>query len=129
MRTQTGPRHVLRPELKHWDCSDHDPIEAWVPDDAEVVYWLTLAIGPPESEAADNFQVCVATLAGLKSAAGRVAKPRGPSSPEAIVLQRYSWTGVMAAVRARLEECEARDWLEVQEKLRSRFYWEYEGLR
>jgi hypothetical protein len=128
MRTQTKPRPILRPELKHWDCLDHDPIETWVPNDPEVLFWLTLAIGLPGSEAADNFEVCVVTLAALRSDAGRAVKPRGAGSLLPIVLQSYSWPGVIAAVGARLEQCEGRDWLEVQEKLRRHFFWEYEGM-
>lgn len=129
MRTQPGPRHVVRPELKRWDCSDHDPIESWVPDGDEVLLWLTLAIGLPDSEAADNFDVCVVTVARLSSTTARMLKPRGAGSPEPIVLQSYSWAAVTAAVHARLEQCEGRDWLEIQEKLRRQFFWEYEGVR
>lgn len=46
-----------------------------------------------------------------------------------ILLESYSWTGVMVAAQARLDECEGRDWLEIQEKLRGHFIWEYEGMR
>jgi hypothetical protein len=127
MRTQTGRSVLLKPELKHWDCADHDPIENWVPDDAAVIYWLTLGIGLSHSEAADNFQVCVGTPGGLKSAAGRLAKPRGSGYPASIVLQDYSWAGVVTAVQARLDNCVGRDWLEVLQKLRQHFLWEYEG--
>lgn len=35
----------------------------------------------------------------------------------------------MVAAQARLDECEGRDWLEIQEKLRGHFIWEYEGMR
>lgn len=65
----------------------------------------------------------------LKSDHGRRVKPRGAAKARPIVLQPYSWEGVLAATRERLESCTGRDWLEVQEKLRRQFDWEYEGYR
>ena len=120
---------MLKPELKRWDCTDHDPIETWVPDGSEVLYWLTLGIGLAGSEAADNFEVCVATPAGLRSSNGRRFRPRGSAEPLAIVLQSYSWAEVLVEVQTRLDACTGSDWLEVQEKLRTQFLWEYEGMR
>jgi hypothetical protein len=129
MRTRTGPRPLVRPELRSWDCWDFDPIQDWVPDGDEVLYWLTLTIGEPNRVGADNFQVCVATPAGLKSSVGKRYRPRGGGQPKAIVLQAYSWDGVVAAVQERLDACAGRDWAEVQEKLRAQFDWEFEGMR
>jgi hypothetical protein len=129
MRTQTGPRSLVRPELRGFDCTDLDPIEAWVPEDDEVVYWLTLTIGEPGIVGADDFQVCVATPAGLKSPLGQRARPRGSDEPKAIVVQAYSWNAVLNAIEERLDACKGRDWAEVNEKLRAQFSWEYEGMR
>jgi hypothetical protein len=117
---------LIRPELKSWDCADLDPIENWVPD-GEALYSLTVSIGPPGSPAADNYQVCVATPAGLRSGAGQRSRPKGSDRPKAIVLQSYSWAGVVAAIEERLDACAGRDWDEVQDKLKVQFEWEYEG--
>jgi hypothetical protein len=129
MRTQTGPRNLIRPELRGFDCYDHDPIEAWVPDDDEVLYWLTLTIGEPGSVGADNFRVCVATPAGLKSPLGQRFRPRGSGQVKAIVVQAYSWNAVLGAIDQRLDACEGHHWDEVNEKLRIQFDWEFEGMR
>jgi hypothetical protein len=129
MRTQTGRGDSIKPELKSFDCTDLDPVEAWVPDHPEVRYWLTMAIGLPGSDAADLFQVCVATLDGLKSERGRSERTRGRGHPQPIVLRSYSWAAVLHAVDERLESCRGRDWLEIQENLRTQFWWEYEGMR
>jgi hypothetical protein len=129
LRTQTGSRSLVRPELRGFDCADLDPIEAWVPDGDEVVYWLTLTIGEPGSVGADDFQVCVATPAGLKSQLGRRSRPRGSGEVKAIVVQEYSWNAVLNAIEERLDACRGHHWGEVQEKLRAHFNWEYKGMR
>jgi hypothetical protein len=120
---------VITPELKALACSDLDPIETWVPGDDEVIYWLTLVIGLPGSPAANDFQVCVATPAGLRSPTGRRMRPRGSARPPPIVLQAYSWAGVLGAIQQRLDACAGSDWSEIADKLRRQFAWEYEGMR
>jgi Immunity protein 8 len=116
------------PVLKRFDCTDIDPVERWLPASSEVCYWLTLSIGTADSEAADDFQVCVATPDGLKSSVGRRIKPKG-ATPPPIVLQEYSWDGVLLEIDRRLAVCAGTDWAEMQEKLRLLFNWEYEGYK
>lgn len=116
------------PVLKRFDCADLDPVERWLPASSEVCYWLTLSIGTADTEAADDFQVCVATPEGLKSSVGRRIKPKG-AKPPPIVLQEYSWDGVLREIERRLAACAGTDWAEMQEKLRLLFNWEYEGYK
>ena len=117
------------PELKGWDCADVADLERWSPSDDEVIFWMTLSIGLPGSPAADNFEVCVATPGGLRSALGRETRPRGREAPHPIVLQAYSWPTLWEEIQSRLRASAGTDWFNVQEKLRRRFAWEYEGYK
>jgi hypothetical protein len=117
------------PTIKRIWSADIDDLPKWAPDGEEVCFWLQLSIGLADSDAADGFQVCVATPAGLKSSLGRRIKPRGAASAQPIVLQKYSWPAVEAAIHERLETCAGQDWLEIQEKLRRQLDWEYEGFK
>ena len=50
----------MKAQLKGQDCTGHDPIEKWRPEDpAEVDYWLCLHIGPKWRKGADLFYVNV----------------------------------------------------------------------
>ena len=117
------------PELKFIDCADIEDLPNWRPADDDVCFWLTLSIGLPGSEAADIFQVCVATPSGLKSSLGRRIKPRGGAQARPIVLPSYSWPAALDAIRERLESSEGSGRLDIQEKLRRHFVWEYENYQ
>lgn len=116
------------PVVKRLFCADIDDVQRWRPASSEVCYWLTLSIGAVDSDGADDFEVCVATPDGLKSPAGRRIKPKG-AKPPPIVLQDYSWDGVVKEIDRRLSDCAGTNWLEMQEKLRLLFNWEYEGYK
>jgi hypothetical protein len=116
------------PQLKGWDCADIEGIAEWQPTTDEVVYWLTLQIGPPDDVGTDNFDVCVATPPGLRSDRGRSIAP-APTRGDPIVLVEYSWPAVLAELQRRLDSCAGPTWLHVQDELRRFFRWEYEGMR
>jgi hypothetical protein len=116
------------PVLKGFDCLEIDDLEHWLPASSEVCFWLTLSIGMADGDAADNFQVCVATPDGLSSAFGRRVKPRG-TAPPPIVVQEYSWAAVRQQIERRLAGSAGGDWGAMQEKLRLWFSWEYEGYK
>jgi hypothetical protein len=122
-------RLTLVPELKEFDCPDIVDLPSWKPDGDDVCYWLELSIGLPGSGAADLFQVCVATPSGLKSPLGRRVKPRGAARAKPIVLQSYSWAGVLDEIQRRLDSSSGAAWLEIQEKLGRHFLWEYENYK
>jgi hypothetical protein len=119
----------VTPELKVVHCPDIDDLPKWIPDGEDVCFWLELSIGLPGSEAADIFQVCVATPTGLKTTLGRAIKPRGAAKARPIVLPQYSWPALLDAIHDRLESSVGTDWLEIQEKLRRQFDWEYENYK
>ncbi len=120
------PVKLLQPEVKWFNCVDHDPIENWVPGTDSVSYNFTLAVGLVNDPACDNFQVLVCTPRGLSEvkASGILI---GPAPP--IVLSDYSWSAVVEETEERLRECRGSKWIEIQEMLRRQFRWEYEDYR
>ena len=123
-------RDVLKPivpQLKEFDCFDHDLIEDWRPESEAVLYWLTLHIGPPDEPWATLYQVAVCTHAALPEwKRDRRTTPK-QRAYRPVVLASYSWEAVLEAVRERIAACRGFGWLDVQEKLRREFQWEYEG--
>ena len=114
------------PELKGFYCTDHDPVDEWIPENDRVYYFLTLRIGKSGSDAADFYYVTVCTPAGIAEAKQASAK-LGPEPP--IILHEYSWQGVLSEVESRLKSCRGFGWFDVQEKLRRQFAWEYKDYR
>lgn len=124
MRKITRYLTPTKPVIKSFDCTDHDPISAWVPDDpADVDFGMNFSIGLPDETGADNFQVHVVTHEALKHLRG------AENRKYLLVLHEYSWPAVLAAVDAVLEECRGYDWSDMAEKLRLHFFWEYEGYK
>ena len=112
----------MKAELKAQDCTDHDPIEAWQPPDADDVdYRLCLHIGPAGQSGEELFYVNV-----LSDAAARRIPAARLARRKHIIVSDYSWSGVMRAVNEALREAEGADWSEVAQKLARRFDWEFE---
>lgn len=115
----------MKPVLKAQDCTDHDPIESWCPDNpASVDYWLCLHIGPAEEKGADLFYVNV-----LSELAARTLPGKELARRKKIVVGPYSWTAVMSAVDEILRASEGPDWARITEKLRTKFDWEFDNYR
>ncbi|MFC1520545.1 Imm8 family immunity protein, partial [Pseudomonadota bacterium] len=103
-----------------YDCTDHDPIDKWVPDDAhDVDFWMNITVGP-DSEGGDNFQVHIVTPNNLNGK---------NSSKHAIVLNEYSWLGVVSEVEKILEQCQGHDWVSISEQLSKHMSWEFENYK
>ncbi|HEY6475382.1 MAG TPA: Imm8 family immunity protein [Polyangia bacterium] len=115
----------MTPALKGVHCATVDDLVNWAPDGDEMCVWLELSIGPADGDAADLFQVCIATQSGLK-AAPRSIKARDGVKARPIVLREYSWGAVQGAIRNRLGSCSGADWTEIQQKLRRQFDWVHE---
>lgn len=113
------------PQLKGFDCVDHDPIDEWVPSSNEDAHYaLYLEIGPPDSEGANLFYVDVATPQAINEHnLGSRLKQRG------IVVNPYSWDAVLAKVQEILARCEGDNWNQQSELLSKHFHWEYENYR
>lgn len=113
------------PQLKGYDCIDHDPIDEWVPEsDADVFYSLCLHIGSPNSEGADLFYVDVVTpLAINNHNLGRRLSQRK------IIVNPYSWEAVLESVQAILERCAGENWSQQSTLLAKHLSWEFENYR
>ena len=120
-----GIPQEITPVLKDWDCTYHDPIESWQPETDVVDYHLALHIGPPDLEAADLWYVQVFTPAGL-ARAKQEGQRIGPKPP--IIVRPYRWSAVLDEAQRRVASCTGFGWLDVQEKLRRQFHWEWEGM-
>jgi hypothetical protein len=113
------------PQLKGFDCVDHNPIDEWTPEsDADVFYSLCLQIGFPDSGGADLFYVDVMTPQAINNHnLGRQLSQRR------IIVNPYSWEAVIEAVRAILECCAGDDWSQQSALLAMHFSWEFENYR
>ena len=120
-----GGLQQMTPELKSFDCADHDPIDQYTPKTESVWYYLAMHIGLPGDSSSDMFTAIVATPSGLGE-----LKARGQQIEcgRPILVSSYSWAAVRDEIQERLESCAGPNWLEVQEKLRREFLWEYEGM-
>ncbi len=115
----------MKPELKAQDCTDHDPIEEWQPAAAmDVDYWLCLHVGPAGQTGAELFYVNV-----LSEAAARQLGEGELARRKKIVVKDYSWSAVMRAVHAILDQIDGTDWKEIAQKLSKKFDWEFENYR
>ncbi len=111
------------PELKAFDCMDHDPINEWIPESvSEVFYTLCLHIGVMGSVGADYFYVDVMTPE-VEQNLGANLRSRS------IVIDPYSWNGVVAKVEKILAQCEADTWDEQARLLSAYFHWQFENYQ
>lgn len=110
----------MKPVIISYDCIDHDPIDAWVPDEVhDVDFWMNFTIGYDE-RGGDNFQVRVVTPNNL----------HGPDADKyAIILSQYSWEEVLGHVTSILSQCHGSDWAEVSGKLAKHMYWEFDNYK
>ena len=109
------------PRIISFDCADHDPIEEWVPSDPyDVEIWVNFQIGLDDSEVGDNFVAHVLTHKAISH-----AKDKKQIS---LVLPVYSFELLMTEMQSLLSKSSGSDWLEIQDKLRGKLHWEYEGM-
>lgn len=109
------------PQIKSFDCVDHDPIEQWVPSDPnDVDFWMNFSIGMAGEEGADNFQVHVVTR--KSSSSSSAVEPK-----YSVVLEAYSWPALLKAVAAVLESCKGSNWNDISAKLAGKFAWEFDS--
>jgi hypothetical protein len=110
----------MKPIIISYDCTDHDPIEEWVPDDVfDVDFWINFTIGP-DMKGGDNFQVHIVTPNNLHGK---------DSEKYAIVIKQYSWSSLLTVIINMLEKCQGRNWSEISEKLSQLMYWEFENYQ
>ena len=110
----------MKPIILSYDCTDHDPIDKWNPNDTfDVDIWMNFTIGP-DIKGGDNFQVRIVTPNNLQGK---------NSDKHAIVLNEYSWLSVLNAVENMLKKCQGSDWNEISDKLSQLMYWEFDNYQ
>jgi hypothetical protein len=100
-------------------------IDAWEAESPRDVYFLLeLEIGETHRDAADLFQVMVATPEGLREhARGNIISERAT-----LVLSEFSWPSLHRALQDILRKCQTTDWPQSCLRLQRYFRWEYEDF-
>jgi hypothetical protein len=110
----------IKPEIIDYYCSEIDDIEDWIPSDpTDVDYWLTVMIGC-DQHGGDNFNIHIVTPINLNQ--GK------ESGKHAIILNHYSWQGVIDEINKVLEQCSDITWSGLSAQLSKYFEWEYQGM-
>lgn len=109
-------------EIKSFDCSKHDPIENWKPEDADHVdFWMNFTIGTKDVEGGDNFEAHIMTKNALYESKNKKGKK--------IILEYYSFKNLMDEMNNILVESDDTDWQRVCENLNKYFYWEFDNYK
>ncbi len=110
----------MKPVIVSYDCTDHDPISEWAPQDPLIVdFRMNFTIGT-DKIAGDNFQVRVITKNCIRA---------NQKIERAIVLNAYSWPSLLATVESMLENNQGEDWAEISNKLSKIMDWEFESYQ
>ncbi len=111
---------LKKPEIKSWDCFEHDPIDEWQPDDPSMVeYWCNIEIGIEGEEGADNFHVHVVTERMLSQIDDKYCL---------LVFPYYEgWIQVLDTLNLKLSSISELNWSGMSEESSKMFHWEYEG--
>ena len=114
-------------QIRSWSSPDVE-LQTWEPEELDAVqFLLELEIGAAASPGADVFSVLVATPEALRAHAPPGALVLRQRST--LVLGRYDWPELRAAVTQIVASCAGRDWQESVLRLQRHFRWEYEDYR
>jgi len=123
-------------DLRSLDLGDSG---SWRPAAPEDVYLMfELEIGEAGVSGAHVFQLLIATPEGLGAHhRGRALQAFESMSERGgglridamLVLDRYDWPSLRESLRERVAGCQRATWAESLECLRTKFFWEYEGVR
>lgn len=117
---------------------DIDDPAAWRPaSPADVYLTVELEIGEAGVSGGHVFQLLVATPQGVRAhhhgralEAFTSMRKRGKSFgiDALLVVDPYGWSGVQATLLQRVKSCERSIWAESLDCLRTKFFWQYEGI-
>ncbi|MXV05662.1 MULTISPECIES: Imm8 family immunity protein [unclassified Xanthomonas] len=111
----------MKLQLKVQDCSAHDPIETWQPDDpAHVDYQPCIHISSANEEVAHLFYVNVPSEAVARNRDAATLSRR-----KKIVVKRYSWDAVKYEINEIPHQINEPTWDEATHKLSQCFEWEF----
>lgn len=117
---------------------DVDDLRAWRPASPEDVYLaFELEIGEAGVPGAHVFQLMVATPEGVRARhrgkalqAFTSMRKRGKTFDidALMVIDPYDWPSLHEMLLQRVASCERSTWAESLDCLRTKFFWEYEGV-
>ncbi|QWF15643.1 Imm8 family immunity protein [Lysobacter capsici] len=129
---------TLNLEILDLSCLDIDDPSAWQPaSPADVYLMVELEIGEAGVPGGHVFQLLVATPQGVRTHhQGRALqaftsmRKRGTTFDidALLVVDPYDWNWVHDTLRQRVKSCERSTWAESLDCLRTKFFWEYEGI-
>jgi hypothetical protein len=117
----------VRAEVKRWWSIDLPDAQSLPDDPEDCCVGMQADIGPVGEEGADTFDFEVCTPSGIArrlDSQGRPVWSRGT-----LIVGRFSWETVEAALNQYVRSVEGRDWSEVASRLSRFMYWEFEDYR
>lgn len=116
---------------------DVENLPAWRPDASEDVYMtVELEIGEAGASGAYVFQLMVATPEGLRAHheggalqayTSMCGRGKTFDIDAMLVIDPYDWPSLHRMLLQRVASCERSTWVESLDRLRTKFFWEYEG--
>jgi Immunity protein 8 len=112
------------------DSSDVIDLENWHPKKRdEVFFQITLRIRIGDNTGADDFQLLVSTIEGVTSFERRYKRKLTQSEQRILLLvEKFEWPSIRKQIEGMVDSCQAGSEAECNALLRSRFFWEYEGM-
>lgn len=104
---------------KYWviDLDSNSGYEA--PDPYDVLFQVSLDIGPENSKRRDAFECLIATPNRINSSV---------SKKGVVIIEKYTHVLFCRKLKDIVRCCEADSWYMSLKKLREKFHWEYEGM-
>lgn len=114
---------MIKLELRDYSSGDIPRVWDWVPRSASEVYFqLTIEVGGVGFEGGNLFQLVVATTEGI--AQFKTEHPDVDPCPHGtIVLEAYSWQGVIDRIDSELKTCASNSWHDSIKCLGKAFSW------
>lgn len=115
---------MIQPEIKDYFSSDIVDLATWKPASLESLHFgLELSIGSPGGDAADLFQIVIASPEALRRQLGTI---RIVSGRHHLIVSSYDWPEIQRYLEELVSKCAAPTWPEAAAKLSRHFDWEYE---
>lgn len=115
---------MLQPEIKGYFSTDILDLATWKPASlASLHFGLDIFIGSPGGDAADQFQIVIATPEALRR---DLETTRFISGRHYLIVSSYDWPEIQRYLEELVSKCAAPTWPEAATKLSRHFFWEYE---
>lgn len=113
-------------KLKEFFSSDIDLNNYWPDDEENFGFWVSLLIGPENTEGSEIFQLLICTPDWLKSENVNFEPVWGRHM---LIVFEYNLTNIKAAVERYIENCSGENWEDIAIKLTRIAAWEFEDYQ